>query len=93
MSHSDYPSMEQPARYRIRVRGRLDPEWKDRLEGLDIYNLQRDDGHAETVLEGELMDQSALAGVLAALHNLHLPVISADCLGGAEDARKETDKS
>ena len=83
MSQSDYPTMEGPATYRIRVRGRLDPEWTDRLEGMEIHNLYRDDGQAETVLEGRLLDQSALAGVLSTLHNLHLPVISADCLGTA----------
>ena len=80
MSLSDYPTMQGPALYRIRVLGRLDPTWTDRLEGMEIHNLSRDDGRAETVLEGRVTDQSALAGVLAALHSLRLPVISADCL-------------
>ena len=85
MSHTDYPTMQGPAVYRIRVLGRLDPQWTDRLEGMEIHNLIRDDGRTETVLEGRLMDQSALAGVLAALHNLRLPVISADCLASLAD--------
>ena len=80
MNHTDYPTMQGPAVYRIRVRGHLEPEWTDRLEGMEIHNLMRDDGEEETVLEGRLMDQSALAGVLSALYNLRLPVISADWL-------------
>jgi hypothetical protein len=73
--------MEGPAIYRIRVRGRLDPEWSDRFESLSIYNLRHDDGQVESVLEGLLADQSAFSGVLTALYDLHLPIISADCLG------------
>ena len=39
----------------------------------------------ETVLEGRLADQSALAGVLNFLYELHMPVISADCLGVVDE--------
>jgi hypothetical protein len=31
-------------------------------------------------MEGELSDQSALAGVLNTIYELHLPVISVKCL-------------
>lgn len=83
-SDVEYPTMKGPAVYRIRVRGTLDPEWSDRLEGMQIDNLFRKDGSAECVLEGCLVDQSAFAGVLSMLYDLHLPVISADCLGAAD---------
>jgi hypothetical protein len=33
-----------------------------------------------TLLEGELLDQAALAGVLTTLYDLHLPVLSVECL-------------
>jgi hypothetical protein len=33
-----------------------------------------------TLLEGELLDQAALAGVLITLYDLHLPVLSVECL-------------
>jgi len=71
--------------YRIRVRGELDPGLSDRLEGLQIENTYRKDGMAESVLEGRLDDQSAFAGVLNTLYELHLPVLSADCLGTVDD--------
>ena len=81
-SNIDYPTMSGPAFYRIRVCGRLDAELSERL-GMRVENLARNDGKAESVLEGRLLDQAALAGVLNKLYELHLPVMSVDCLGGS----------
>lgn len=83
----DYPSMGGSAKYRIRVHGRLTPQLSGRLENMSISNLSRDDGEVESVLEGILVDQSAFAGVLKTLYELHLPVISADCLGVVKDGQ------
>lgn len=60
--------------YRIRVEGSLDPSWCDRLGGLAITSEGMSGIKTITVLEGELIDQSALIGVLNTLHELHLPV-------------------
>ena len=81
----DYPTMSGPAEYRIRVRGRLNVKFESRLENMRIHNFLRDDGQEESVLEGRLADQSALAGVLNFLYELHMPVISADCLGVVDE--------
>ena len=83
-SNIDYPTMSGPAFYRIRVCGRLDAELSERL-GMRVENLARDNGKAESVLEGRLLDQAALAGVLNKLYELHLPVMAVDCLGGSND--------
>ena len=80
--------MSGPAKYRIRVHGRLRPDLSGRLENLKITNLSRDDGDMESLLEGPLLDQAALAGVLNTLYELHLPVISADYLGDIDDAKE-----
>ena len=80
-----YPTMSGPAIYRIRVRGKLDANLADRFERMLIENLVRDDGKAESVLEGRLVDQAALSGILNTLYELHLPVMSVDCLGGSDD--------
>jgi hypothetical protein len=37
-----------------------------------------------TTLVGRLRDQAALAGVLEALYNLHLPVLAVQCLEDQE---------
>ena len=83
-SNVDYPTMSGPAVYRIRVRGRLDAELSERL-GMRVENLARDNGKAESVLEGRLLDQAALACVLNKLYELHFPVMAVDCLGGSTD--------
>ncbi len=81
----DQLSMQGAAIYRIRVRGELKPNMSDRLEGMQIENTYRKDGMAESILEGRLDDQSAFSGVLNTLYELHLPVLSADCLGAVDD--------
>ena len=82
----DYPTMSGPANYRIRVRGRIDTDLSDRLEGMHIENLALSNGKVESVLEGRLLDQAALSGILNKLYDLHLPVMSVDCLGSSDEA-------
>lgn len=81
----EYPTMSGPAVYRIRVCGPLNPDLSNRLAGMHIENLTRIDGSVESLLEGRLADQAALTGVLNMLYELHLPVISADCLAGVDE--------
>ena len=70
---------DQPALYRIRVEGRLDPSWSDRMGGLAIAADEAETAPV-TVLTGELADQSALHGVLRTLLELHLPILSTERL-------------
>lgn len=76
----DVNYFDQPAVYSIRVRGRIDPNWSARLEGMVIHPSSNDQGSPATTLEGEINDQSALAGVLNTLYELHLPVLSVERL-------------
>lgn len=71
-------TLDTPATYRIRVKGHLDSSWSDRLGGLAITTASQDDGPTVTTLRGELLDQAALTGVLSALYNLHLPLLSVE---------------
>ena len=80
----DPPTMSGPAIYRIRVGGRVDPRWSDRVSGMQITHVTRLRGKSESVLVGRLADQSALNGILTALYDRHLPVISVECLEGQE---------
>ena len=82
--HNALPTMQGPAKYRIRVRGHLDANWSDRLGGMRITESQNPDGDVETILAGRVADQAALSGVLNTLYELHLPVLSAEYLD--EDA-------
>lgn len=58
--------------YEIRVRGHLDGHWSEWFDGLAIVNVE--DGDA--LLSGEIVDQSALHGVLAKVRDLGLPLIA-----------------
>ena len=74
------PTMQGPAIYRITVQGHLDPDWSDRIEGMNITESKRPDGQVQSILVGRILDQSALSGILNTLYELHLPVVSVDCL-------------
>jgi len=72
--------MKEPAIYRIRVQGRLDAKWSERLEGMNITEVRHSEKDDESILVGRLADQAALSGVLNTLYEQHLPVLSVDCL-------------
>jgi hypothetical protein len=57
------------------VLGRIDPTWSDQIGGMQIYPIIVDEDPPVTTIEGVLIDQAALAGVLNTLYELHLTVI------------------
>ena len=59
-------------RFEIRISGWLADHWSARFDELSIRHLE--DG--DTVLEGEVPDQSALFGVLHTIESLGLTVVS-----------------
>jgi hypothetical protein len=52
-------SKVEPARYEIRIRGRLGEALRAAFEGLDVTDVP-----AETILSGIVADQAALRGLL-----------------------------
>ena len=70
--------LESPATYRIRVQGHLDDSWSDRLGGMVISRAYTKENKPITILVGHLLDQAALSGVLNALYNLRMPLLSAE---------------
>ena len=77
-------TMHGPAVYRIHVRGRVDPRQSERLAGMQLTEICGSNGTPETILVGRLLDQAALSGLLESLYEMHLPVLSADCMGAEE---------
>jgi len=69
-------SFDRPSGYRICVQGVLDPSWSTRLEGLHIETQFSVGAPSTTVLTGQLEDEAALNGVLAALYGLGFRLIS-----------------
>lgn len=64
-----------PAEYQIRIQGRLDIGWSDRLAGMSITTTGGRNLTPLTTLQGELADQSALLGILNTLHDLGYAVL------------------
>ena len=72
--------MEKPSNYRIKVQGELNEKWSLRLGGMSITVDHSGKQGLVTTLVGPLRDQSALSGVLCTLNDLHLAVLSVECL-------------
>jgi hypothetical protein len=60
-----------PGRYEIRLTGRLDRRWATWFDGMAVAYA---DG--VTVISGEVVDQSALHGLLHRVRDLGLPLVS-----------------
>jgi hypothetical protein len=56
----------------IRIKGTLKHDWSDWLEGLIISHQ----ANGETVLNGQILDQAALIGLLNRIHGLNLELLS-----------------
>ena len=63
---------QDPGRYEIRVKGRLDPRWAAWFDGLTLTHGS--DG--TTMIHGPVADQAALHGLLQKIRDLGLPLIS-----------------
>ena len=69
--------------YAIRVHGRLGPRWSAWFDGLDISSA--DDG--TTTIQGPVLDQAALHGLLQKVRDVGLPILSVtQVTAGAGDA-------
>ena len=75
-------TFDGPAAYRIRLRGSIPAKWSDRLQNMTITVEASGAGPPVATLVGELSDQASLIGVLDTLYELHLPVLSVECLRG-----------
>ena len=68
-------------RAEIRVKGQIDEHWSDWFEDLEVTHTEP----GETILTGNVADQSALYGLIARLRDLGLPLISVNSVE-VEDA-------
>ena len=71
---------QKPAMYKIKVQGELKENWSDRLLGMQI-NVERSQSKKPvSVLIGRINDQSALSGVLNALYEFNMTILSVHML-------------
>jgi hypothetical protein len=58
--------------FEIHVKGHLNHQWSDWLDGLDMKLLE----NGEMILSGSIVDQAALMGILNKLSRLNLTILS-----------------
>ena len=66
----------------ICIQGRIDQNWSEWFEGLDISYLE----HERALLSGVVKDQTALYTLIARLYRLGLPLVSVTTLPVPKDA-------
>ena len=70
------PAEPKPTAYEICVEGTLDPCWSKRLGAVSIHSVEQSETAIRTVLSREVFDQATLFGLLLALYDLKLTLIS-----------------
>jgi hypothetical protein len=58
----------------------MDPSWSGCLGGMRITTREIGGEESVTTLIGNVKDQAALAGILNAIYDLHLPLIKLELL-------------
>ena len=72
MSDTSAGHPDRPGRYEIRIEGHLASRWTTWFDGMTL--TAESDG--STVLEGPVMDQAALHGLLQRVRDIGLPLLS-----------------
>ena len=75
-----HSSMFEPATYSISILGTLEKKWSDYCGGMTIEHDIVLNQYSMTTLTGQLIDQSALIGVLNSLYDMGYPIISVECV-------------
>jgi hypothetical protein len=81
--------MDQPSIYRIRLRGHLAAHWTEWFDGLTIARLD----NGETLIEGPVIDQAALHGMLNHIRDLGLLLLAVDRVEPGGSPAAHTDPS
>ena len=72
--------IDTPATYCIHLQGILDDSWSDRLGGMSIQMKQKTGEAPVTILNGRLLDQAELSGILNCIYDLGYPLLKVKCL-------------
>ena len=82
--HASADELPTPRRYTIRLQGYLDPRWAAWFDGLSLTHERG----GTTVLQGPVVDQAALHGLLNKVRDLGVPLIAVTQLDS--NSNKET---
>jgi len=77
-------SFSKAAIYKIVVQGELDQNWSLKEWGLQLNTIRGSDRKVFSSLVGQINDQAALSGILNALYDRHMTVVSVNMLSEIE---------
>lgn len=86
MSHT---SAGQPGRYQIRLKGHLGARWATWFDGMTLTS--QSDG--TTLIDGPVIDQAALHGLLRTLRDTGLPLLSVAHVEASQDEASQDEPS
>lgn len=75
LSQNNHIRSDEGNIYRVTVKGIVDREMKEWFDGMNVRHI--DD---KTILEGRMIDQSELQGLLRKIHDLHLTLVSVETI-------------
>jgi hypothetical protein len=71
-THASKEEYDEPTVYEIRIKGHLDDRWADRFDDLTLTRAE----NGVTLLTGTVVDQAALHGLLRAVRDLGVRLLS-----------------
>lgn len=80
---SERLTLFDPASYRICVQGKISPSWNADFTTMALYYTDPDGLAPCTILEGRVLDQAALIGLITQLYDLGLPLVSVQFIAPA----------
>jgi len=72
MSETSSGQQNTPGRYEIRLKGHLNSRWSAWFDGLSLTT----ESDGTTIIQGPVVDQAALHGLLQKVRDVGLPLIS-----------------
>jgi hypothetical protein len=73
--------LDEPARYRIAIQGRLDEQWVSYFDGMTVTYENEDRNFTQTTLTVRVLDQADLHGLLNRIRDLGLPLLLVERIG------------
>lgn len=83
-AHGPTAQSELQTSYSIEVEGRLQHDWSEFFSGMQIEEFVRADQSVVTKITGSVRDQSELSGLLSALANLDMPIVSVNTIDAGD---------
>ena len=85
--YHDVPNPHQPGSYKIRIQGIIPTNRESWFDGMTISYRDGD----QTILHGEVADQSALHGLLNKIRDLNLLLISVNHIPDSDSASTDSE--